>query len=180
MQVVMPSVLRALHTYGTNIELTRPDAPPLSEIALYLGSSHPIYEVLGKELQHNMEPPYAWYVRVKDLPAFLLHISPALEKRLATSPVVGYTGDIMLDFYRGGLRLVFEKGCLTGAEPWMVPPYGSNASGGFPPLVFLQLLFGHRSIEALRHIFPDVWVSEEARPILKALFPTRPSFVFGW
>ena len=56
----------------------------------------------------------------------------------------------------------------------------STASGSFPPLVFLQLLFGHRSIEGLRQAFPDVWVSDEARPVLKALFPTRPSFVFGW
>jgi Acetyltransferase (GNAT) domain len=179
-QAVMPPVLRALSSYGLSLELVRPDVPPLSEINFYLGTTHPIYEVLGNELQHAMEPPYAWYVRVKDLPAFLLHIAPALEKRLATSPVVGHSGDITLDFYRGGLRMVFEQGRLTGAEPWRAPLYGSNASGGFPPLVFLQVLFGHRSIEALRHVFPDVWVSEEARPVLKALFPTRPSFVFGW
>ncbi len=179
-QAVMPPVLRALSSYGLSLELVRLDVPPLSEINFYLGTTHPIYEVLGNELQHAMEPPYAWYVRVKDLPAFLLHIAPALEKRLATSPVVGHSGDITLDFYRGGLRMVFEQGRLTGAEPWRAPLYGSNASGGFPPLVFLQVLFGHRSIEALRHVFPDVWVSEEARPVLKALFPTRPSFVFGW
>jgi RimJ/RimL family protein N-acetyltransferase len=179
-QAVMPSVLRALSSYGLSLELVRPDGPPLSEINCYLGSTHPIYEVLGNELQRAMEPPYAWYVRVKDLPAFLLHIAPALEKRLAASPVVGHSGDITLDFYRGGLRMAFEQGRLTGAEPWRVPLYGSNASGGFPPLVFLQVLFGHRSIEALRHAFPDVWVSEEARPVLNALFPTRPSFVFGW
>jgi len=94
--------------------------------------------------------------------------------------VVGHSGEITLDFYRGGLRMVFEQGRLAGAEPWRAPLYGANASGGFPPLVFLQVLLGHRSIEALRHAFPDVWVSEEARPVLGALFPTRPSFVFGW
>ena len=121
-----------------------------------MGSTHPIYEVLGSELQHATEPPYAWYVRVKELPAFLLHIAPALEKRLAASPVVGHSGDITLDFYRGGLRMVFEQGRLTGAESWCAPLYDSNASGGFPPLVFLQVLFGHRSIEGLRHAFPDV------------------------
>jgi hypothetical protein len=109
-----------------------------------------------------------------------MHIAPALEKRLATSPVAGHTGEIKLDFYRGGLRMVFEQGRLTIAEPWQVPLYDSTASGGFPPLVFLQVLFGHRSIEALRQAFPDVWISDEARPVLKTLFPTRPSFVFGW
>jgi len=179
-QTAMPSVLRALHTCGLNMELARPDVPPLSEIGFYLGTTHPVHEVLGDELDRATEPPYAWYVRVKDLPAFLMHIAPTLKKRLATSPVVGHIGEIKLDFYRGGLRMLFEHGRLTVAEPWRVPLYDSNASGGFPPLVFLQMLFGHRSIEALRHTFPDVWVSDEARPVLKALFPTRPSFVFGW
>jgi len=180
MQTAMPSVLRALHSYGLTLELARPGAPPLREIRFYLGTTHPVHEVLGDELDRATEPPYAWYVRVKDLPAFLMHIAPALEKRLATSPVVGHTGEIKLDFYRGGLRMIFERGRLTGAEHWQVPLYDSNANGGFPPLVFLQVLFGHRSIEALRQAFPDVWVSVEARPVLKALFPARPSFVFGW
>ncbi|HEY1351938.1 MAG TPA: GNAT family N-acetyltransferase [Ktedonobacteraceae bacterium] len=179
-QVAMPPILRALHTYGLNVEVTRPDAPALSELSFYLGSTHPVYEVLGEELVRAKEPPYAWYVRVKDLPAFLMHIAPALEKRLATSYVAGYTGEIKLDFYRGGLHMVFEQGRLTVAEPWQVPLYASNASGGFPPLVFLQVLFGHRSIEALRQAFPDVWVSDETRLVLKALFPTRASFVLGW
>jgi hypothetical protein len=76
--------------------------------------------------------------------------------------------------------MVFEQGRLVGAADWQRPLYGSEESGGFPPLVFLQLLFGHRSIEALRQAFPDVLVSDEARPVLNALFPTRPSFVFAW
>lgn len=179
-QAAMPSVLRALHSYGLNVELARPDAPPLSEIGFYLGSTHPLYEVLDDELARAKEPPDAWYVRVKDLPAFLRHIAPALEKRLAASPVAGYTGEIKLDFYRGGMRMVFEQGRLTAAENWRTQDFEENVSGGFPPLVFLQVLFGHRSIEELRHAMPDVWVSSEARPVLKALFPTRPSFVFGW
>ena len=45
-----------------------------------------------------------------------------------------------------------------------------------PPLVFLQLLFGHRSLEELRYAFPDVWADDTARPLLEALFPSRPSY----
>ncbi len=180
LQAALPSVLRALHTYGLNVELARPDTPPFSEIGFYLGTTHPVHEVLGDELDRAKEPPYAWYVRVKDLPAFLIHIAAALEKRLAASPVAGYTGEIKLDFYRGGLRMVFEQGRLTAAENWRTQDFEEHVSGGYPPLVFLQLLFGHRSVEELRHAMPDAWVSSEAKPVLKALFPTRPSFVFGW
>ncbi|MGH2506252.1 MAG: GNAT family N-acetyltransferase [Ktedonobacteraceae bacterium] len=179
-QTAMPSVLRALHAYGLSLEPAQLNAPPLSAIGLFLDTTHPVHTVLSAELDHAREPPYAWYLRVKDLPALLMHITPVLERRLATSPVAGYTGECKLDFYRGGLRLVFEQGRLTVAEHWHAPLYGSTASGGFPPLVFLQVLFGYRSIEALRHVFPDVWISDEAMPVLKVLFPTRPSFVCSW
>lgn len=180
MQSAMPSLLRALRTYGLAMETSRPDTSALQEISFSLGTTHPVHEVLGEVLDYATEPPYAWYVRVKDLPAFLLHIAPALERRLAASPVAGYTGDIKLDFYRDGLRMHFELGRLIAVEPWRTPLYGADPSASFPPLVFLQVLFGHRSIEELRHVFPDIWVSPEARLLLKALFPTRPSFVFGW
>jgi hypothetical protein len=41
----------------------------------------------------------------------------------------------------------------------------------------MQLLFGYRSLAALRDIFPDVWAEGEAGPLLDALFPKRPSFL---
>lgn len=180
MQAAMPSVLRALDAYSRTLEAMRDDTPPLRELSFSLGTTHPVHDLLGEALDYPREPPYAWYIRVKDLPAFLMHIAPALERRLANSPVAGYSGEIKLDFYRGGLRMVFERGRLVSAEDWQTPPYGSATDAAFPPLVFLQVLFGHRSIEALRQVFPDIWVSDEVRPLLRALFPTRPSFVFGW
>jgi GNAT superfamily N-acetyltransferase len=180
MQRAVPSVLSALHAYGLSIKPIYPETPTFQEINFSLGTTHPVHELLGEALDRPTEPPYPWYIRVKNLPAFLMHIAPALEQRLAASPVVGLSQEIKLNFYRGGLRMVFERGRLVGAEDWQTPAYGSAANGAFPPLVFLQILFGHRTIEALRHILPDVWVSDEIRPALKALFPTRPSFVFAW
>ena len=53
----------------------------------------------------------------------------------------------------------------------------SGAMAGFPPLVFLQLLFGHRSLRELRHAFPDVWANETGRALLEALFPSRLAWV---
>ena len=179
-QAALPSILRALRAHGLEIESILPDTPDLQEINFSLGSTHPVHQLLGEALDRPKEPPYAWYIRVPDLPAFLRHIAPALEARLAMSPLVGHTGDIKLHFYRGGLRLLFEGGRLIAVENWHAPAYGDGANAAFPPLVFLQLLFGHRGIDALRQSFPDVWVSDETRPVLIALFPTRPSFMFGW
>ena len=178
-QAVMPSVLRALQAYGLQMPTSKPDAEPLSEIRFMLGRTHPVYDVLGDALAPFQEKPYAWYVRVADLPAFIRHIAPALEQRLAQSILAGYTGEIKLDFYQGGLRLVFESGHLKCAEHWRAPIYEGNASAGFPPLVFLQVLFGHRTLDELKHVFPDVWVNDEMQVVLKTLFPTRPSFVLS-
>jgi hypothetical protein len=180
LQAIMPSVLRALQAYGLQMPTYTPDAPPLHEIGFHLGRSHPVYDVLGDELAPRSERPYAWYVRVPDVPAFIRHIAPILEQRLASSAIAGYSGELKLNFYRGGLRMVFEDGKLTIAERWIVPAYNANASAGIPALVFLQLLFGYRSLDDLCAIFPDVWAENDANVVLKTLFPAQPSDVMEW
>src|SRR5579885_1811171 len=179
-QAIMPPILRALQAYGLQMPTQNPDAEPLREINLYLYRSHPVYEALGKELAPFHEPDYAWYIRVADLPAFLRHITPVLERRLSNSILAGYTGELKIDFYRSGLRMVFDNGRLTTAENWELPIYDSNAGAGFPPLVFLQLLFGYRSLDELRQIFPDVWANNDTAVLLKNLFPAKLSYVLSF
>ena len=177
LQEAMPALLRALHALGLNIP-TIYDAPAVSGIRFILGAGHPVYAVLDKSLHPKYEPPYAWYVRVVDLAKIIRHIAPALERRLAHSLLGNYSGELKLDFYRGGLHIVFDKGHLANVEHWQHPVWNSesNVDGGTPPLVFLQMLFGHRSLDELRYAFPDVWVKDESELLLKTLFPRRPSW----
>jgi len=172
---VMPALLRAIRAHGEQTPAVRPDAKPFREIVFVLGRSHPAYTVLGEKLAPRGEPPYAWYVRVADLPGFLRHVAPVLEQRLANSIAAGHTGELVIDFYRGGLRLQFEQGKLAAAEPWQQPDYGDDPPAGCPPLVFLQLLLGHRSLADLRAIFPDVYAEPEAALLIDILFPKRTS-----
>jgi len=178
LHAAMPSLLRALHAQGLQIP-TIYNPPALSGIRFILGSGHPIYGVLDKSLNPSFEPPYAWYVRVTDLAKFMRHIAPVLERRLANSALGSYSGQVKLDFYRGGLQMVFDQGRLTSVQHWRHPVWNaeSNVNGGTPPLVFLQMLFGHRSLDELRHAFPDVWVKDESELLLKTLFPRRQSWV---
>jgi hypothetical protein len=53
----------------------------------------------------------------------------------------------------------------------------NSATAAFPPLVFLQLLFGYRSLAELRYAFPDCEASHEGTLLLNALFPKQPSLV---
>jgi hypothetical protein len=111
---------------------------------------------------------------------FLRHIAPALERRLANSAAAAYTGELTLDFYRSGLHMVFDKGHITHIEPWRAPTYENNADATCPALVFLQLLFGYRSLDELRYAFPDVRVEKSwSEVLLNALFPKKFSWVPG-
>ena len=177
---VMPDLLRELAQLAARTPqrtAAGQGSEPALELAFNLGRAHPLYDVLGAKLAARYEPPDGWYVRVADVPAFLKRVGPVLEARLASSPLVGYTGDLKIDFYRGGLRLAFEQGKLMRAEPWQEALYGDECHAHFPPLIFLQLLLGYRSLDELYAYFQDVWPKDEARLLLNTLFPKQPSWV---
>lgn len=176
LQEALPAILRAIRAQGLQVRASA-SAGPLDEISFNLGRTHPVYDALGKALALKHIPPYAWYVRVANLPKFIRHIAPALEQRLANSPLGKYSGVLTFDFYRGGLRMVFEHGRLSVVENWRRSDWETNENAAFPPLVFLQLLFGYRGLDDLRYAFPDVKVKEESELALNVLFPARPSWV---
>ncbi|RME49592.1 MAG: GNAT family N-acetyltransferase [Caldilineae bacterium] len=182
LHAVMPSLLRALKKQGeaqlAAMRAQKPDAPAaLTGIRFSLGATHPARTLL-KTRPGVERRPYAWYMRVPDLPAFLRLIAPVLERRLANSVLCGYTGDLKLTFYRRDWRLVFEGGALAAIEPWQAPPTNEEWTGaGFPPHTFLQLLFGYRSLDELRHAHADCWASDEPALLLDILFPKQPSWV---
>lgn len=172
----IPSVLRGLVALADTTKPVRADTPPAAAIALRLPTAHPAHTALLGIPAATRPYVYAWYLRVPDLPAFIRTIAPALERRLAASPQSGYSGELTLDFYRGGLRLAFEQGRLVTAEDWR-PPLWAEGKAGFPPLVFLQLLFGYRDLGELRAFYSDVWAEGDADPTLRALFPKMPAML---
>jgi len=172
---VTPSVIRYLVRTGD--ALAAAGGGRCDGFLLWLGSSHPAYAAASRLLLGTRRG-YAWWVRVPDLPAFLRRIAPVLDARLAASPAAGYTGELRLSFYRGGVRLAFERGRLTGAEPWS-DGHPSTADARFPDLRFLHLLLGHRSLAELEHAFADCTVgADPARALVEALFPPHPSDVW--
>ena len=175
--VAAPCLLRALRACGQALPAVEDNTKPFSTIEFMLGRTHPLYVMLEDILPLRTIQPYAWYIRVPDIPAFIWRIAPVLEARLAASLLAGYSGEVKIDFYRGGLRLVFAGGKLTEIAPWRAPAYGDDADAGCPALVFLQLLFCYRSLAELRAFFPDVWANATAARLLEVLFPKLPSQV---
>lgn len=175
---VMASLLRLLREQGAQTPGSGTDTPPCDELRFDLGAHHPLYELMGEKLALLINRPYAWYVRIPDLTAFLQHITPVLEGRLAQSLLAGYTGELKIDLYRDGLLLRFERGKLAQVERWRQPAYGEGATAGSPPLVFLQLLLSYRSLDELRAFHPDVWADDKSKLLIDTLFPKLPSRVF--
>jgi hypothetical protein len=173
---VVPSVARALWKSGEE-QAKKDPKQEMTALFFWLGVEHPLYDVASSLLPHT-RPPYAWYVRVPDLPGFLRHVAPVLEQRLASSSLVGHSGKLTISFYRSGLRLAFAQGRLSEVAPWQ-PTVEKGGDAAFPDLTFLQLLFGYRSLSNLRYAFADCRADEdEARALLEILFPKMPSYVW--
>lgn len=169
---VTPSVIRFIWAAGQSFAAQAKRT--CTGFYFWLGEEHPCYALIAHRIP-RVRMPYAWYVRVPDLAAFMKQIAPALEKRMEASNCHDYSGELKLGFYRTGLRLAFDQGRLIAVENL---PHSKldSCSAGFPDLTFLQLVFGYRSLDEIRYAFADCWYNEDyARPLLEALFPRRPS-----
>jgi hypothetical protein len=177
---VTPAVLADVEAVGNGYATGR-----VARVGFWLGDTHPIYRHAPRE-----EPPYAWYLRVADLPAFLARIAPVLDRRLSESPRAGHSGTVDVSFYRDGLRLTFDGGRLATVTPWQPPrnltgiergerTTAERAAAMFPGLSFLQLVFGYRGLDELEYAFADCLVrTDETRELLQALFPKCASNVW--
>lgn len=172
---VTNSVMRYL--YATGEEYSKRDDEELETFGFSLGEKHPVYDTVPDKLPRTRKP-YAWYIRVPDIPAFVRHIVPALETRLAGSSQSGYTGEMKVNFYRSGLHFKFQDGSIS-VEGWK-PDRVEEGDAAFPDLTFLQLLFGYRSLEELQHAFPDCSANTgTASALLPILFPKKTSNVWA-
>jgi hypothetical protein len=171
---VSPYVARYLWERGQDYAAR--DGRTCQAFGFLLGRQHPAYPALG-DIAPLAREPYAWFIRVPDLPGFIRHIAAALERRLEGSAAEAFSGELKISFYRQGLRLAFRAGRLMLAEAWK--PVQDEESAAFPGLTFLQLLFGYRSFEELHQAFPDFrWENAQARAVLEALFPKRLADIF--
>lgn len=174
-QEVTPSIIRYLEYLYAQYPAAHDEKKPFGAFGFWLGEDHPVYHVIP-DLLPRQRKPYSWYLRLVDVPDFLRLVRPVLEKHLSVSPLVGYSGELKITFYRDGLHLVLEKGRLATIEAWKPTPLALSGNVAFPPHTFLQLLFGFRTTDMLRSSFPDIWADrEEIFVLLDALFPRQPS-----
>ena len=169
-----PCVLSGLAEFDQDVAA---DGEKPASLTFELGEHHPLYEAIPERLLNRLDSHdhYSFYVRVPDLPRFLRRVASVLERRIEASVAAGHTGKLAVSFYESGLRLGLERGRLSVVEDWS-PTVEEPGDAAFPDLTFLQLVFGHRSLEELDLAFADCSPGEGDTPVLlNALFPRRPS-----
>lgn len=173
-------ILAALKAYVATLPKAHPCFPDTTKLYIQV-DAHPSWEALFD--RYNLltlyEPPYTWYLRVPDFVPLIWQIRTILEQRIATSAFRGYSGSLILWFYRHGLEMVWQNGTLQHVQPWTTPAYGEPFHATYPPGIFAQQLFGWRSFHELHSWRKDVWAQREAIPLIDTLFPSKPSW-FLW
>lgn len=170
-------IVRYLREEAAVLNPTRDEKKQLSHISFNIGEAHPLYEALDPDMEKQIRP-YAWYVRVTDVPALLRHITPALERRLAGSVLAGHTGVTKINLYRSRFTMVWEQGRLKEVGESYTYSRLEDGDAAFPELTFLQLLFGFRDHDELYQSYTDHYTRDnDTEVLLRVLFPKRPSHV---
>jgi predicted N-acetyltransferase YhbS len=174
---VTASVVRCLQQTGKEYAW-RDGIERFAGYRAWLGVPHPAFAALPTAFPQTWRP-YAWFLRVPDVIGFLRRIQPVLERRLADSVLVGHTGELLLSFYRSGVRIAFGAGAIQTIESWR-PPSVHDGDARFPDLTFVQVLFGYRTADELEATFPDCQIGGgPTRALLAALFPAQSSSIWG-
>ena len=163
-------VLRAMKSYT---ETTFPEDSPI-----YIGFSAGQLPALTTLIRRTMpsyvsQRSYAWYLRVGDIVRFLNAIKPVLERRLVNSAAHRYTGSLEIHFYDlTGIRIKFKGGCIDTVEPYEIqkPADEFTCDAAFAYNTFLNLVFGHRSLDQIRTTLTETWANRKAEVLLDVLF----------
>jgi hypothetical protein len=118
---------------------------------------------------------YAWQIRLPDVGQLLRKLGPIFERRIANSPHVGLTHNLRFGLYCEAFELCFVEGKLTE-----VKAMGFHGGGDIrvPPFLAAPLLLGHRTLDELHHIHPDVSTSGKWRHLAEILLPRVDSFLY--
>ena len=138
---------------ATNLVSRESYAEPFSSYLISLGATRRL--------------AYAWQMKIVDHKRMFEALAPVFERRIAASPLKGYTGDILINFYIVAITLSLREGKFSGATE--VPK--QNDVVLINPKVFPKLLLAYRSIDELIAEYPDVQMRKECKPIVDVLFP---------
>jgi hypothetical protein len=121
------------------------------------------------------EGRYAWQIHLPDVGRLLRKIAPVLERRVAASPLAGFTETICVNLYREAYDLCFTGGRLVAVDG---PKIVAGSSFQVPPFAFTPLVLGYRCREELCTMYPDVVIWGQSQRFADVLFPKMDSYLY--
>jgi predicted acetyltransferase len=119
-------------------------------------------------------PAYAWQIRIIDYVKIFEKMKTLFEKRLAASPYSHLTEKLFFNFRRYTVQVSVEDGKITKIQRL---ESSEDRTIGLNPLVFTQLLLGHRSRNELEMTYPDFGIRQSHKHLIDVLFPKLPSYI---
>ncbi|MGA1825883.1 MAG: GNAT family N-acetyltransferase [bacterium] len=132
--------------------------------------------------------PYAWQIKVPNIPNFLQKITTILEKRVRESCCENFSETLRLDFYKSKIDILWNKGRIMSIEPGTeaeCPNTFCMSEDLFP-----ALCLGHRSWHELQYVRPDIFPapqyimpdpfssSDKSGLVMDILFPRSTSWIY--
>jgi len=111
---------------------------------------------------------------VTDYVSIFRVMKPLLEERLAASSFHNLTERLNFNFRRYIIQMSIENGVITEIQRLET---GETCPIGLNPLVFTQLLLGHRNGHELEMNYPDFRAQDTHRQLVDVLFPKLPSCI---
>jgi N-acetylglutamate synthase-like GNAT family acetyltransferase len=167
-QVTLPALQHLKTRTSGDVQIFWPQGSALARMARNLGSN-PV--VVGQ-----------WLFNIPNLAQFLVKLAPVFEQRLAGSGFADLTQELIINLFRQAYQLSFTAGKLTNVQSLGFVDSSMGADGGdlcIPPDAFVRLLLAYRSLDELLDAWPDIIVKPQARSLLEALFPKKPSYLYA-
>jgi hypothetical protein len=148
---------------------------PCKEIGLNLPKNHPLMVRCGY-LFGRENKGYKWYIRVPNWLRFLNKVKPVIEENIHQSPYRGLSRTISISLYSSGMKIEFKKGTIVSIKPWQPEPH-EKSDFRCPEQVFSHLVFGHRTIKEIKHLYVDCYGKKDAEELMDYCFPKRDSYL---
>jgi hypothetical protein len=144
-------------------------------ILIKLGETHPAYSVFGGFHKKKLLSELG-FVKVRNIPRFLIGISGVLSDRLQNSPYAHYSGSFVLAVHNKNeaYRLTFEDGNLIN----VLPVEQEHGEVDIERDRVIQLLFGRISPEDMEREYSMFYFRNyDLRKLFEILFPKQQSHV---
>ena len=147
------------------------------KIPIMLGKAHPVYTVF-KGFYHQKSLPEFGYVKVRNIPKFLMSVSQILNDRLEKSPYAHLTSSFTVAMRNNGEAYKFD---FVGGKLHDVTPINKNFGQVYIERdKFIKLLFGRTSPIGIEgEAYENNYENEDFRNIFEILFPKMPSHIMS-